>query len=128
MKPKGKLTSSALVAGLAAALSIVPMTGTAAAVGSVAAATGSFCIYQGDDRACAVNHTNGYSTLEVCDNETDGNGVYAYFYTGFGITTVQDGNGSAAGCGSTGRNTHASKIELCEKGLIRPTCVTRSIP
>lgn len=116
------------IVAVAAALSAVPMAGTASASDFAAAATGSFCIYEGTDRACVVNGSNGYSTFEVCDNEADGNGVYAYFFTGTGRSTVQDGNGSAAGCGTGSRNFHTYRMEICEKGLIAPTCRTRSIP
>ncbi len=84
----------------------------------------SYCAYQGSDRACGVTYST-YDVHEVCDNEADGNGVYAYFYDKWGgINRVNDGNGSASGCGrETWDHNGIYAIEICEDDWGDDTCV-----
>jgi hypothetical protein len=63
-----------------------------------------------------ANTTSFYpynGTVEVCDREADGNGVYGHVYGPNGDLTVPDTNGSAAGCGT--RTVWGTwKMQTCE--------------
>jgi hypothetical protein len=116
---KKKLTiklSMGLVLGMMLALGIAP--GTAHAVTTT-------CVKQGSDAACATESSNE-SDLLVCDNERDGNGVYAEFRGYWGaVATVTDSNGSADGCGTRHWDNNVLSIMLCEDDWGPDTCVTK---
>jgi hypothetical protein len=61
---------------------------------------------------------------QVCDSEADGNGVRGEFVTTGGtVTTVRDGNGSAAGCGSQTLSSSTYRFRVCEEaGTSSATC------
>ncbi|RAO17258.1 hypothetical protein [Micromonospora noduli] len=84
----------------------------------------SGCAYEGSDRACFINLSGGQADLEVCDNEADGNGVYAWFYTNYHTYSVKvgDGNGSSAGCGKLRWNHGVFQVKICEDDLGEDTC------
>ncbi|GGR83130.1 hypothetical protein GCM10010169_29200 [Micromonospora fulviviridis] len=85
----------------------------------------SGCAYQGNDRACFINYSSSSSTLEVCDNEADGNGVYAVFYTMYIQYEIKvgDGNGSSAGCGTRSWSHGVHHFKICEDDAGEDTCV-----
>jgi len=69
--------------------------------------------YDGQD------YSEDYNTVHnvrICDKESDGNGAYAkYQRNGSGSTDrVNDGNGSASGCGSTSYGNKIYRHEACE--------------
>ncbi len=51
--------------------------------------------------------------VEVCDREADGNGVYGMFETSTGTSRINDGNGSAAGCGNATFGK-VNRFKVCE--------------
>ncbi|GAB2810088.1 hypothetical protein [Lentzea nigeriaca] len=71
-------------------------------------------VYLGENYASS----NG-TWVEVCDMERDGNGVYGQFETNTGTSRVNDGNGSAGGCGNAtfGR---VNRFRVCEDRSGRP--------
>lgn len=92
---------------------------------SPAAAATTKCIYEGNDRVCGTEHSSTYSTIQVCDNETDGNGVYGILIGHSGEDVrVGDGNGSSTGCGSGSLNDTIFIIRICEDDLGNDTCVS----
>jgi hypothetical protein len=83
------------------------------------------CGYEGSDRVCVTNYSGGGSSLQVCDNEADGNGVYGEFWSGDPIgamVKVGDGNGSAAGCGTRTWSHIVHHFYVCEDDLGDDTC------
>lgn len=67
-------------------------------VGAGPASAYSGPLYHGNDYAQTMYIND--DVIEVCDMEADGNGVYAEYYLNTGaFKSVNDGNGSAAGCG-----------------------------
>jgi hypothetical protein len=67
-----------------------------------------------------ANYASSNGTwVEVCDMERDGNGVYGQFETNTGTSRVNDGNGSAGGCGNAtfGR---VNRFRVCEDRSGRP--------
>ena len=97
-------------------------------VPGVAQADNSACAYEGYDRACFTNYDDGTfdgaSRLTVCDNEADGNGVYAIFNTTYYEYSVKvgDGNGSASGCGTLTWGHGVAQIKICEDDYGDDTC------
>ncbi|MEV4843561.1 hypothetical protein AB0K20_10125 [Micromonospora matsumotoense] len=68
--------------------------------------------------------------VEVCDMEADGNGVYATFTVrgSTGGNTVNDGNGSAAGCGNKTFGGDVLGFSICEKQPIgNASCKTYTL-
>ena len=59
------------------------------------------------------------SWVEVCDMQADGNGVYGIFETNTGTSRVNDGNGSAGGCGNATFGS-VSRFRVCEDLTARP--------
>jgi hypothetical protein len=67
-----------------------------------------------------TNYASSNGTwVEVCDMQADGNGVYGLFETNTGTSRVNDGNGSAGGCGNAtfGR---VNRFRVCEDLSGRP--------
>jgi hypothetical protein len=114
---KKKLTiSMGLVLGMVLALGFAP---------GVAYASRTICAYQGSDGACATSYVDD-SDLAVCDNERDGNGVYAEFRGYWGaVVTLSDSNGSAAGCGSRHWDNVVLSVMICEDDWGSDTCETK---
>ncbi|RBJ08789.1 hypothetical protein DRA43_05740 [Micromonospora provocatoris] len=83
----------------------------------------SGCQFQGSDRACFINNSSGAS-LEVCDNEADGNGVYAIFYTMYVQYEIKvgDGNGSASPCGTRQWSHGVNHFKICEDDAGEDSC------
>jgi len=72
-----------------------------------------------------LDHSEDYNAVKhvrICDNETDGNGAYAdYQRNGSGLTDrVDDGNGSAAGCGNTSAGNKIYRHKACEDIALLP--------
>ncbi len=88
----------------------------AAVVSVVALATTAFAYsraYHGSDYAGVGSDLRW---VEVCDIEQDGNGVYGEFrLTGGGTLTVNDGNGSAGGCGNQTAGSNITQFRVCER-------------
>ncbi|MEV4717585.1 hypothetical protein AB0J94_10385 [Micromonospora noduli] len=117
----GELVGIKRLAAIGSALGI----GIMMTVPGVANAANSGCVYEGSDRACFINLSNGQAQLEVCDNEADGNGVYAWFYSGIYHTAsikVGDGNGSSAGCGTRVWSVGVYDVKICEDDAGEDTC------
>jgi len=90
-------------------------TGTAAAANFVT-------VYQGDDYA---RFWTSSDTLYACDNEGDGNGVYAEYWGPNKHGKISDGNGSKSGCGWSTVGTIDS-FRVCENAVpLGPYCSDR---
>lgn len=97
---------------------------TALAVGPLMlAASPAFAatVYEGSDYAY-----NDYGDLVACDKESDGNGVYAEYWTNTGgHGQVWDGNGAASGCGRQPIGDSLSSFRVCEDDWGSDTCSSR---
>ncbi|GAB3434084.1 hypothetical protein GCM10027436_10830 [Actinophytocola sediminis] len=103
------------VATAAVTAAVVMGTGTASAANFVT-------VYQGDDYARFWTSSN---TIYACDNEADGNGVYAeYWGSNSKHGTVSDGNGSKSGCGYQTIGVIDS-FRACERNSIGHVCSGR---
>jgi hypothetical protein len=74
----------------------------------------NYPVYHGNDWGVA---TEGCYRLNVVDNEADGNGVRAEFYTNqdYTLRTVRDSNGSADGYGVWSDGVHyVTNFRVCE--------------
>lgn len=68
-------------------------------------------VYHGSDYGAADNYTG-----TACDMEADGHGVYAEFVLANGNqVSLNDGNGSASGCGENNYSSKISKVRVCER-------------
>ncbi|MFF7969462.1 hypothetical protein ACFZC3_29470 [Streptomyces sp. NPDC007903] len=108
----------------AAVLAVAAPTVLIGAAGSASAAT-TKCVYEGSDRACGTQNTSTSGTIQVCDNEADGNGVYGLLIGRKSGSQVRvgDSNGSATGCGTgTLNNDSIFVIRICEDDLGEDTC------
>ncbi|MET8154356.1 hypothetical protein ACIBSW_39510 [Actinoplanes sp. NPDC049668] len=98
------------------ATGIATVTGLAIATPAVA----SWKVTEGSDYATV---STGKTLVTVCDNEADGNGVYAVFEVFAGPTTrVGDGNGSASGCGTYRADNRVRWFKVCEDDAGDDTC------
>ncbi|WP_213453480.1 hypothetical protein [Rhizomonospora bruguierae] len=83
----------------------------------VAHAATTKCAYHGYDRACVTNYSSTSSTQEVCDNESDGHGVWGKFNlvgSPLIVMSFEDKNGSATGCTRYSESHAIASFVVCE--------------
>lgn len=85
---------------------------------STAEAATGYLIFQGKDYAQYDSKTD---FAEVCDEEQDGNGVYAQYRQKFGMLTLRDGNGSKIGCGHA-TIPDVTSFRICEDDAGDDSC------
>jgi hypothetical protein len=99
------------IAAMAATTAAVVLIGATAAQAAVT-------VYHGDDYAFTIG-ADGV-TVWVCDKEADNHGVYADYVTRAGRSdTINDGNGSADGCGweNSADGSFIDRIIVCERSV-----------
>ncbi|AGM08973.1 hypothetical protein AB0E55_27465 [Amycolatopsis keratiniphila] len=87
---------------------------------STAEAATGYLISQGKDYAQYDSET-GFA--EVCDEEQDGNGVYAQYKQKIGMLTLRDSNGSKIGCGHA-TIPDVTSFRVCEDDAGADSCTT----
>ncbi|MGY6651651.1 hypothetical protein ACXIZN_05735 [Amycolatopsis sp. TRM77291] len=91
---------------------------SALVLGTSTAEAASYLIKQGHDYA---QYLADRDFAEVCDEEQDGNGVYAQYRQKNGFLTLRDNNGSKIGCGHA-TIPDVTSFRLCEDDAGDDSC------
>ncbi|RSN11138.1 hypothetical protein DMC63_30300 [Streptomyces sp. WAC 05977] len=91
---------------------------SALVLGTSTAEAAGYLIRQGHDYA---QYETTRDFAEVCDEEQDGNGVYAQYRQKIGFLTLRDDNGSKIGCGHA-TIPDVTSFRLCEDDAGDDSC------